>query len=94
MHDRHVPASKAARRGEEMIDPAEQDARADAAVLGLLLYERGPGVWSEPELAREIGDAVEAADSLARLARAGLVHRGAGFVFASRAAVVCSQIEW
>lgn len=84
----------ATRRTEPEIDPAAQDARADAAVLGLLLYGRGPGVWSESELVREIGDRVQALDSLSRLERAGLVHRGSGFVFASRSAVACSRIEW
>lgn len=66
----------------------DDEARVDAAVLDLLLHGETAGPWAEEELTREIGGRVAIADSLTRLAGAGLVHRLAGgFVFASRAAV-------
>ncbi len=52
---------------------------------GLLLSTDRP--WSVDEVSREIGDPVEAADSLDRLYGAGLVHRPEGFAFPTRAAV-------
>lgn len=84
MDKRHELAGvTATSRRRREVDPAAQDASTDAAVLGLLLYEHGPGVWSELELVQEVGDRVQALDSLVRLERAGLVHRGSGFVLAS-----------
>lgn len=56
----------------------------DSAILGLLLDS--PTLWATDEVAREIGDDVAAADGLARLAGAGLVHRLDRFVFATQAA--------
>jgi hypothetical protein len=73
MHDQPIPT------------PAEQDDEIDSSILGLLTD--CPVPWSAEEVAREIGDAVGATDGLGRLARAGLVHRLDGFVFATRAAV-------
>ena len=64
---------------------AEDEERVDAAVLALLLGT--DRLWSVEEVNREIGDPIEAADSLARLYGAGLIHRLEGFVFATRAAV-------
>lgn len=45
------------------------------------------------EVSREIGDPVEAADSLARLHGAGIVHRLQDFVFATRAAVEATRLS-
>jgi predicted transcriptional regulator len=62
----------------------------DVAVLGLLLST--DRLWSAEEVGREIGDPVEAADSLARLHGAGLVHRLQDFVFPTRAAVEAARL--
>jgi hypothetical protein len=61
--------------------------RAERAALDLLLTSGGPGLWSMAELARALGCEVRAADAVAGLAAAGLVHRHGDFVFATRAAV-------
>ncbi len=71
---------------------ADQEERADAHLLGLLLDPAAP-VWAVDDLAREVGDRVTLADSLARLYAAGLVHRiDPGFVFATRAAHRSAQL--
>jgi len=68
----------------------EADMRSQAEVLDLLMSE---GVlWSDEEIARAIGDPVAAADAIGALARAGLVHRLSGFVFASRSAVRATRL--
>lgn len=61
------------------------------AVLALLVYD-DQRVWSDEEVAREIGDRLAVTDSLARLYGAGLVHRLEGFVFATRPALRGAQI--
>jgi hypothetical protein len=61
--------------------------RAERAALDLLLTSGGPGLWSMAELARALGSEVLAADAVAGLSAAGLVHRHGEFVFATRAAV-------
>ena len=61
--------------------------QVDAAILGLLLEPDSQRPWSVDEVAREIGDELAAADSLARLAGAGLVYRLDRFVWVSRAAL-------
>jgi hypothetical protein len=72
--------------------PAAREQRADADVLGLLLYDHMPHPWSDDEVAREFGDPVEAADALSRLHRAGLVHRVGDFVFPTRAARTAARL--
>lgn len=62
----------------------EADDGLDHAVLTLLLDDAP--LWSDDEVAREVGDPVATADALGRLSRAGLVHRHDGFAFATRAA--------
>jgi hypothetical protein len=71
---------------DEDICPEQE---ADAAVLALLIDSPGP--WAVDEVQREIGDAVAAADSLARLVGGGLAHRIDGFVFPSRAARLATE---
>jgi predicted transcriptional regulator len=66
---------------------AEDEERADFAVLHLLTDDDAQRPWTVDEVAREIGDRIEAEDSLARLYGAGLVHRIEGFVFATRPAL-------
>jgi hypothetical protein len=60
--------------------------RAERAALELLLAWQAPGHWSLAELARALGGEVRAADAVAGLHAAGLVHRHGEFVFATRAA--------
>jgi hypothetical protein len=70
--------------------PAEDDDRIDGAILGLLIDSPVP--WSVLEVEREIGDEIATADGLARLARAGLIHRFDGFVFATRTAARAAAV--
>jgi hypothetical protein len=63
----------------------EQDDATDRAIMDLLLIDH-PGVWSVGEVERELADPVAAQDGLARLTRAGLVHRLGEFVFPTRTA--------
>ncbi|MGA8352967.1 MAG: hypothetical protein WB698_02215 [Solirubrobacteraceae bacterium] len=75
-----------------MQNQQEKDADVDGAVLDALLGRDAQRPWSVDEIARVIRDPVAASDSLARLARAGLIHRLDGFVFASRAALAADEI--
>jgi hypothetical protein len=65
---------------------AEAEDRTDSAILFLLLDEDAQRPWHVEELAREIGDSLATEDGLARLHRAGLVHRLDPFVFVTRPA--------
>lgn len=69
-----------------------RDEDIDAAILESLLEDDAQRPWSVDEVASEIEDPIAAADGLARLRRAGLIHRLDGFVFASRAALHAQQI--
>jgi predicted transcriptional regulator len=61
-------------------------------VLALLLDPDSPGPWTVGELAREVGCDLAAADAVARLDAAGLVHRNGELVFASRPATRFGQL--
>jgi hypothetical protein len=63
----------------------------DQAVLALLVNE-DVVLWAIEELVREIGDPLDVDDSLARLRRAGLIHRVGEFVFASRVARLATAL--
>jgi hypothetical protein len=76
---------------ERGLSTAEDEGRIDSAVLSLLLSDHARP-WSEDEVAREVGDPVGAADSLARLYGAGLIHRLGWFVFATRPALRGAQL--
>lgn len=68
--------------------PAYREDHTDAVILEALLDKNAQRPWTVAEIAREHGlSDDDAADSVGRLARAALVHRLDGFVFASRAAV-------
>lgn len=68
--------------------PAECEDHTDAVILEALLDTNAQRPWTVAEIAREHHLSEEnASDSVGRLARAALVHRLDGFVFASRAAV-------
>lgn len=58
----------------------------DRAVLRLMLCDDSGLPWSVEEIARTIGNPIDAADALRRLEAAGLVHRLGGFVFPTLAA--------
>ncbi len=67
-------------------DVALTDDEIERVVLTLLLESKTPGPWSVRELAQEIGSEVHAADAIARLNAAGLVHCCHEFVWATRPA--------
>lgn len=71
---------------------AEQQDHTDGVILEALLDDDAQRPWTVDEVASEIEDPTAASDSLGRLARAGLIHRCDGFVFASRAALRAAQI--
>ncbi|MGA8353601.1 MAG: hypothetical protein WB698_05490 [Solirubrobacteraceae bacterium] len=71
---------------------AQQESIADEIVLDMLLDIEWQRPWSVEEIARELGDPVEADDCLGRLIRRGLVHQLNGYVFASRAAIHAIRI--
>jgi hypothetical protein len=70
---------------------AEEDAQAERAVMRLLLEDRG--LFTRGEVIKETGDRVlPAADAIDRLKRGGQIHEFAGFICASRAAVVSADL--
>lgn len=71
---------------------AEHQDHTDGVILALLLDDDSQRPWIVQEVARELGDLVDAADGLRRLVGAGLVHRLHDFVFASRAALCVERI--
>lgn len=73
-------------------DVAAEFDEAERAVLHMLLDPDVPGPWTVHEVEVELGSRVRAADAIAALRRAGLVHRCEEFVFASRPAVRCVQL--
>jgi hypothetical protein len=78
---------------KEPNDPAEEEARLDWTLLDLLTDPNNHRPWSLGELEREVGSAVDAADSVRRLYLDGLAHRTSdGFVFATRAAIRYHQL--
>ena len=77
---------------DENSSVAADEARVDHAILSILLDDHGPPLWAVEEVAREMGDPLATADSLARLYGAGLVHRFEDFVFATRAALSACRL--
>lgn len=69
------------------LSPAEREEHIDMLILEMLLDNDAQRPWTVDEIARELDIPEEAPDSIGRLARAGLIHRHDGFVFASRAAI-------
>jgi hypothetical protein len=78
----------------QALNPPRLDSRSlEEAVLDLLVNGENQRPWSEHELALEIGDAIDAADAIAGLRAAGLIHKTSdGFVFAARASIRHSQL--
>ena len=73
--------------------PAEREEHTDAVILEMLLDKNAQRPWTVAEIARELDIPEEAADSVGRLARTGLVHRLHGFVFASRTAIRANTLS-
>jgi hypothetical protein len=73
-----------------MTDEAEIQIASESTVLRLLLDARE--LWSVEEMVRELQDPA-ARDTVARLIRAGLVHRHDEFVFPTRAARRAAELE-
>jgi predicted transcriptional regulator len=72
-------------------EPGERMDLADQDLLATLTSDDSHRPWSMDELARERG--ADAGESVARLARAGLVHRSGDFVWATRAAVRARELH-
>ena len=73
-------------------NPAEREARTDNAVLDFMLI--GPSwPWSVEEIVRELGNKVDAEDSVARLIGTGLAHRLGEFIFPTRTARRASEVQ-
>jgi hypothetical protein len=72
---------------------SDEDERAQKAVLGLLLRPNDQRPWSVQEVEREVGETIAAADAIASLNAAGLIHRCGDFVFASRAALCMDRLS-
>jgi hypothetical protein len=76
---------------QRTLSPADEDARVDSGILGLLMRPDNRRLWSKDEIDREIQQ--DTIDSLNRLYGAGLIHRLDGFVWATRAAIVADEIR-
>lgn len=74
------------------MNEAEKQAHTDGVILEVLLDGDGQRPWTVDEVALVVEDPVAASDGLARLARAGLIHRLNEFVFASRSALRAAEI--
>jgi hypothetical protein len=73
---------------------AEQELRAEGAILGLLLNFEAGSIWSVEEVVSQLSVArVEVIDGLASLQASGLIHRLGDFVFATRAAARFDCLE-
>jgi len=80
----------------EDASPAEvraEERLAEQTILHLLLSDDWPGLWSTEELAQALGDPLQAADGLAALHGAGLVHINDGYVWATRAAAHAHELS-
>lgn len=79
-------------QGKPILSEAEKERAMDESILESLLCSDAARPWSVAEIEREIGTH-EAVDGIARLARAGLIHRLDGFVWASRPALEAAALS-
>lgn len=79
-------------QGNPSLSEAEKERSMDSSILEALLADDAARPWSIAEVEREI-DSREAVDGLGRLARAGLIHRHDGFVWASRPALEAAALN-
>jgi hypothetical protein len=75
------------------LTPAQREQHIDMLILKMLLDKHAQRPWTVEEIERELDIPEEASDSLGRLARAGLIHRLDGFVFASRTAIRAHALQ-
>jgi hypothetical protein len=69
----------------------EQDVKVERAIMRLLLEDRG--LFTRGEINKGVGESlVLTCDALDRLKQGGMIHDFAGFIFASRAAVVSADL--
>jgi hypothetical protein len=66
---------------------------SESAVMLVLLHMGHPWPWSMSEIGRELGNELLAADAVAGLHAAGLVHRTGEFVFPTRTATRSQQLS-
>jgi hypothetical protein len=90
MSEKRIPAE--INDGGEVPHRLEDDV-AERGVLSVLMNSETPGLWSEAEVARELGDRLAVIDAICALQAAGLVHRCQGFVFPTRAAARFDKLE-
>ena len=65
----------------------------DARVILRIVVEQPTVHFALEEICAEVGwKAERVQDALLELSRSGLIHRGAGFVFATRTAVRCHEL--
>jgi predicted transcriptional regulator len=72
-------------------DPGERMDQLDRSLLSMLASDESHRPWSVEEIGRQIGEDPTAA--LNRLAREGLIHRVADFVWAARPAVRAEELH-
>jgi hypothetical protein len=93
MQTQNIDSSRCS-RGRESSD-CHNPARAEAAIITLLLSADHHGLWSREELMRELSASrLEATDAISGLLGAGLIHElGPDFVVVSRAAQRMDQLD-
>lgn len=79
-------------QGKPTLSEAEKERAMDAGILESLLCSDAARPWSMAEIEREM-ESWDASDGVARLVRAGLVHRLDGFVWASRPALEAAALN-
>ena len=79
---------------ERTCEPSPAEAsRSEAVVMLMLLHAGHWWPWSMAEISQELGSELLAADAVAGLHAAGLVHRFGEFVLPTRAATRMQQLE-
>jgi hypothetical protein len=78
----------------ETRDVGERERARDSSILSLMLCEPGGYPWTREELARTLGDRVDASDAIRRLEQAGLVHRIGEFVFPTLACRRADELDF
>jgi hypothetical protein len=73
-----------------ILTAAERQAKEDHAILSILLDDKSHRPWTFEEVKRELDD--DPTDGLQRLYGGGLIHKHAGFVWATRAAGMAEEI--
>jgi hypothetical protein len=77
---------------EPSLNGASRDEYIQYLVLALLLDPSSHGPWTAAEIGRELGSNSDAADAVAGLNAAGLVHLCHELVFPTRPAAACLRL--